>query len=46
MIRDNITDVINALEKIGENLVNWFPNSDMKLNIDKCDLLAKTHRRS
>ena len=24
VVRDNITDVIKALEEIGESLVNWF----------------------
>ena len=32
-VRDNITVVIKALEKIAENLVNWFSNNKMKLNI-------------
>ena len=39
MVRDNITDVIKALEEVGESLVNWFSNSAMKLNTDKCHLL-------
>ena len=34
-----IADVIKALEEIGENLVNWFSNNEMKLNADKCHLL-------
>ena len=29
---------IKALEEIGENLVNWFSNNEMKLNTDKCHL--------
>ena len=39
VVRDNITDVIKALEKIEETLVNWFSNNEIKLNIDKCHLL-------
>ena len=39
LVRDNITDVIKALEEIGESLVNWFSNNEMKLNTDKCHLL-------
>ena len=39
MGRDNIADVIKALGEIGENLVNWFSNNEMKLNIDKCRLI-------
>ena len=34
LVRDNITDVIKALEEIGENLVNWFLNNEMKLKTD------------
>ena len=39
LVRDNITDVIKALEEMGESLVNWFSNNNMKLNTDKCHLL-------
>ena len=39
VVRDNIVDVIKALEEIGESLVNWFSNNEMKLNTDKCHLL-------
>ena len=39
VVRDNIADVIKALEQIGENLVNWFSNNKMKLNTNKCYLL-------
>ena len=28
------TDVMKVLEAIGENLVNWFSNNEMKLNTD------------
>ena len=38
-VRDNITDVIKASEEIGESLVNWSFNDEMKLNTDKCRLL-------
>ena len=34
--------IIKALEKIGENLVNWFPNNEMKLNTDKRHLLLNS----
>ena len=27
VVRDDIADFIKALEEIGENLVNWFPNN-------------------
>ena len=39
VVRDNITDVIKALEEVGKSLVNWFSNNEMKLNTDKCHLL-------
>ena len=39
LVRDNITDVIKALEEMGESLVNRFSNNNMKLNTDKCHLL-------
>ena len=35
-------DVIKALEEIGENVVNWFSNNEMKLNTDKCHLLLNS----
>ena len=31
-----MTDVVKALEKTEENLVNCFSNNEMKLNTDKC----------
>ena len=37
--RDNIADVIKALEEIGENLQNWSLNNNMKLNNNKSHLL-------
>ena len=38
VVRDNI----KALEEIGESLVNWFSNFEMKLNTDKCHLLLNS----
>ena len=38
VVRDNISDVIKALEEIGEDLLNWFLNNEMKLNTSKCCL--------
>ena len=35
VVRDNIADVIKALEEIGENILNWFLNNEIKLNTDK-----------
>ena len=42
VVRDNIKDVIKALEEIGESLVNWFSNFEMKLNTDKYHLLLNS----
>ena len=39
VVRDNIADIIKSLEEIGEDLLNWFLNNEMKLNTDKCRLL-------
>ena len=35
VVRDNIADLIKALEEIGENILNWFLNNEIKLNTDK-----------
>ena len=42
VVRDNMTDLIKTLEEIGESLVNWFSNNEMKLNTDKCDLFLNS----
>ena len=42
VVRDDIADVLKALEKIGENLVNWFPNNEMNLNTYICHLLLNS----
>ena len=42
VVRDNTADVIRALEEIGESLLNWFSNNEMKLNTDKCHLLLNS----
>ena len=39
LVRDDITDVIKALDETGQNLINWFSDNEMKLNTDKCHLL-------
>ena len=41
-VRDNINDVIKTLEEIGESLVNWFSNYEMKLSTNKCHLLLNS----
>ena len=42
VVRDNIADIIKASEEIGEMLVNWFLNNEMKLNTDKYHLLLNS----
>ena len=42
MVRDKITDVMKALDEIGESLLNWFSNDEMKLNTDKCHPLLNS----
>ena len=42
VVRDNIADAIKALEETGQNLLNWFLNNKIKLNIDKCHLLLNS----
>ena len=42
VVRDNIRDVISALEEIGEKLLIWISDNEMKLNTNKCYLLLNT----
>ena len=39
VVRDNVADVIKALGKLGEDLLNWFLSNKMKLNANKSRLL-------
>ena len=42
-VRDNIPDVISALAlEIGEKIVIWLPDNQIKLNTNKCHLLLNT----
>ena len=34
VVRDNIADVVKALEEIGGNFLHWFSNNEMKININ------------
>ena len=42
VVRENTTNVIKALEDIGENLIKGFSDSQMKLNTDKCHVLLNS----
>ena len=46
VVGDNIPDVISALEEIGDKLLIWFSDNQMKLNTDKCHLLLNTQTRT
>ena len=42
VVRDNIKDLIKALEEIGESLANWFLINEIMLNTDKCHPLLNS----
>ena len=42
VVRDNIADMISALEQIGEKPFIWLSDNQMKLNTVKCHYLSNT----
>ena len=42
MVKENTTNVIKALEDIGENLIKWFSDNQMKLNTNKFYVLLNS----
>ena len=42
VVRENTTNVIKALEDIGENLIKWFSDNQVKLNAYKCHALLNS----
>ena len=42
VVRENTTNVIKALEDIGENLIKWFSDKQMRLNTDKCHVFLNS----
>ena len=42
VVRENTTKVTKALEDIGENLIKWFSDNQMKLNTDKYHVLLNS----
>ena len=42
VVRENTPNVTKALEDIGENLIKWFSDNQMKLNTDKCYVLLNS----
>ena len=45
-VADNIEDVIRSSEEVGENLITWFSNNQMKLNPDKFHLPLNTKKQT
>ena len=45
VVGKNTTNVIKALEDIGENLIKWFSDNQMKLNTDKSHVLLNSQDR-
>ena len=45
MIADNVDDLITSLEQASNGLIEWFENSFLKSNADKCYLLVSTNDR-
>ena len=41
-LRENTANFMKALEDIGENLIKWFSDNQMKLNTDKCHVLLNS----
>ena len=41
-VRDNIPNVISALEETGEKFLIWLFHNQMKLKTDKCYILLNT----
>ena len=46
VVRENTTNVIKALEDIGENLIKWFSDNQMKINTDKWHVLLNSQERT
>ena len=42
VVIENTTNVIKALEDIGENLIKWFSDYQIKRNTDKCHVLLNS----
>ena len=43
MIADNVDNLITSLEEASNGLFEWFKNSLLKSNADKCHLLFSTN---
>ena len=42
VVKENTTNVFKAFENIGENLIKWFIDTQMKLNTDKYHVLLNS----
>ena len=45
-VTDNIEDVLQSIEEVGENLITWFSENQMKLNPDKCHQLLNSKEQT
>ena len=45
-VEDNIEDVTRSLEEVGENLITWFSDNQIKLNPGKCYQLLNTKEQT
>ena len=42
VVADNVKDVVRSLEEVGENMITWCSDNQIKMNIDKCHQLLNT----
>ena len=42
VVRENTTNAVKVLEDIGENLIKWFSDNQMKLSTAKCHVLLNS----
>ena len=45
-VADKVKVVIRSLEKVGESLIIWFSNNQMKLNPEKCCILLNNKEQT
>ena len=44
IVENNIDNVIAPLEQVSDALFNWFENTRLKNNVDKCHALVSTNK--
>ena len=45
-VADNIEDIIRSQEKVGENLITWFSDNQIKLYPDECHQFLNTQKQT